>query len=611
MRTLALLGLVACVPTPDPTTGDNELVLVHPSLSPSNVPGTYAAVPAGFFDPSCIAHVHPGESVLADGTIRSADGTIRSVPACTTPSFGPSGSSLEQTSASFAATPSAINGWVESYDTMSGGNLRARSATWIVPEPPSQPTSDEIVYFFNGLENGVDAPPSILQPVLGFSSGQWTATSWNCCKEGTTYHANPIQVNPGDLIVGTMTGAQCNTTTGICDTWQIEAHDQNTGESSVLDTSSWGVPLNWAFAAVLEAYGVASCPQLPASGDLVFGQQAYSTVSGAAATEDWQYGNQVALDCRWNGARDEPGRVTSLGFSGASAPGVTKGASYAFRTLTAPASCIDVYENGSANGTQIEEYSCNSGDAQVFTVESAGTGVVRLHHPSSGKCVTVTGAGTGNGTKIELYTCNGSTAQAFTMTTDAAGNVTFKNPHSGKCLDVAGAGSADLTKIQLYSCNGTNAQRFAPVPGGLAVGGSYELRSAVTGGASCMDVSGDASTDSTAIQEYACNGGGAQELTVVDAGAGLVSLYHADSGKCIDVTSGGTADGTALQLWDCNGTSAQAFAMTTDAVGNVTFKNPHSGRCIDVTGGSTADSTPLQIWDCNGTSAQHWQPVAR
>src|ERR1700734_3616065 len=53
-------------------------------------------------------------------------------------------------------------------------------------------------------------------------------------------------------------------------------------------------------------------------------------------------------------------------------------------------SCMDVSGDSSAGGTQIEEWTCNSGAAQVFQVETT-SGVTRIVHAASGKCVDVRG----------------------------------------------------------------------------------------------------------------------------------------------------------------------------------------------------------------------------
>jgi hypothetical protein len=609
--TLLATLVAACAPAEE--NSEDPSASVRPHLMPPGVPAEYAATPQGYFDPSCMTEVHAGETVLADGSIKTADGSVRGVGACTKPHFDPAGRIAPAGGEAGTSPPppsSAINGWVENYSSTATGPLSALSATWIVPEAPSTPGDGQVIYFFNGLE-GLPTVESILQPVLGFYDGQWTATSWNCCKAGTTYHASSIDVSPGDLLVGTVTGTGCDASTGLCGGWSIETLDQNTGESSVLSTSAWGVAENWVFAGVLEAYGVSACSDLPASGQLSFDNQAFTTVSGAGAQPDWQLSvGQLPVTCGYGGTAQ--GSSVTLDF-GSSAPGgagaVALGGSYTFEAGVSPTSCLDVYADDPANYTQIDEYTCNGTAAQTFTVTDAGNGLVTLQNPGSGRCVDLYAAGTSDGTKVELYDCNGTAAQQFAVESDGSGDVTFMNPNSGKCLDVQSSGTANYTKVQLWDCNGTSAQKWHPVNGGLTVGGSYTFHTLVNP-SSCLDVYGDGPANYTQIEEYACNGSAAQAFTVVDAGGGRVSLLHASSGRCVDIYAAGTSDGTKVELYDCNGTAAQQFVVETDASGDLTFVNPNSGKCLDVQGSGTANLTKVQLWDCNGTNAQKWQPEA-
>jgi glucosylceramidase len=111
--------------------------------------------------------------------------------------------------------------------------------------------------------------------------------------------------------------------------------------------------------------------------------------------------------------------------------------------------CVDVAGASSANGTQIQLYTCNGTGAQTWTVGTDGT--VR----ALGKCLDVAGAGTANGTRVQLYDCNGTGAQSWT---GAGGQLV--NPASGRCLDATGPSSADGTPLQLWDCTGGANQKW-------------------------------------------------------------------------------------------------------------------------------------------------------
>jgi beta-glucanase (GH16 family) len=116
--------------------------------------------------------------------------------------------------------------------------------------------------------------------------------------------------------------------------------------------------------------------------------------------------------------------------------------------------CVDVQGANTANGTQVQLYTCNGTGAQQWTVGSDGT--LR----ALGKCMDVAGAGTASGTRVQLYDCNGTGAQQWTYTSGHD----LVNPQSNKCLDSANASSADGTPLQIWDCTGGANQKWT-VPG--------------------------------------------------------------------------------------------------------------------------------------------------
>ncbi|MET7365915.1 ThuA domain-containing protein [Streptomyces sp. NPDC005566] len=117
------------------------------------------------------------------------------------------------------------------------------------------------------------------------------------------------------------------------------------------------------------------------------------------------------------------------------------------------AKCLDVANGASADGTQIQLWTCNRSAAQLWTVGADDT--LR----ALGKCMDISGGGSADGTKVQLYGCNGTGAQKWVP----QANGTLRNPQSGKCLDAAGTSSADGTKVHLWSCHtGANQKWVLP-----------------------------------------------------------------------------------------------------------------------------------------------------
>ncbi|GGP07698.1 glycosyl hydrolase [Nonomuraea glycinis] len=111
--------------------------------------------------------------------------------------------------------------------------------------------------------------------------------------------------------------------------------------------------------------------------------------------------------------------------------------------------CLDVRGGASADGTQVQLYTCNTSAAQNWTRDGSTLRAL-------GKCLDVAGAATADGTKIQLYTCNGSGAQNWAP----QANGTLRNPSSGKCLDLNGGNSADSTPAHLWTCHNGASQKW-------------------------------------------------------------------------------------------------------------------------------------------------------
>ena len=65
------------------------------------------------------------------------------------------------------------------------------------------------------------------------------------------------------------------------------------------------------------------------------------------------------------------------------------------------------------------------------------------------------GGGTANGTLVDLYACNSTGAQVWQPQSDGA----LLNPQSGACLDDTGYGGSG-TQVQIWSCTGNSNQKW-------------------------------------------------------------------------------------------------------------------------------------------------------
>ncbi|HEY0065587.1 MAG TPA: RICIN domain-containing protein [Telluria sp.] len=132
-------------------------------------------------------------------------------------------------------------------------------------------------------------------------------------------------------------------------------------------------------------------------------------------------------------------------------------------------------------------------------------------------------------------------------------------------------------------------------PSDRLASGRYTIVSVHSG--KCVDVAAASTADGANIQQYQCNGTGAQAFDVTDMGNDVYRILNANSGKAVDVASSGLNDGANIQQWTSNNTGAQRFAIKASGAG-FTVRNQTSGKCMDVAGWSTADGGNIHQWTC-------------
>ncbi|WBO62460.1 RICIN domain-containing protein [Streptomyces camelliae] len=138
-----------------------------------------------------------------------------------------------------------------------------------------------------------------------------------------------------------------------------------------------------------------------------------------------------------------------------------------FATLINAASgtCLDAKAAATANGTVVQQYTCNGTTAQQWSLTDAGSGYVRVGNAhDTGQVLDVTDVSTADNAPVQLWSYGGGANQQWQAVDDGGGAFHFVNRNSGKCLDDPGASLADSTQLQQYTCNGTAAQRFQVVP---------------------------------------------------------------------------------------------------------------------------------------------------
>ncbi|WP_326955594.1 MULTISPECIES: RICIN domain-containing protein [unclassified Amycolatopsis] len=129
--------------------------------------------------------------------------------------------------------------------------------------------------------------------------------------------------------------------------------------------------------------------------------------------------------------------------------------------------CVDARAAASANGTVVQQYSCNQSASQEWQFQSTGDGYFRVNTRNNAAAAwDVTGVSTADGGLVQLWSYSNGLNQQWQAVDEGSGRYHFVNRNSGKCLDVPSASTADSVQLQQYSCNNTSAQSFTLTPVG-------------------------------------------------------------------------------------------------------------------------------------------------
>jgi oligosaccharide reducing-end xylanase len=124
---------------------------------------------------------------------------------------------------------------------------------------------------------------------------------------------------------------------------------------------------------------------------------------------------------------------------------------------------LDATGNGTANGTQIEQWTYNAGSNQKWTVTSLGSSLYKIIGVQSGRSIDIAASGTANGTKVELWNYSGGSNQKFYFNPASSGYYEISPSHAtGSCLDVSGVSTADGALVQLWQWLNGNNQQWSP-----------------------------------------------------------------------------------------------------------------------------------------------------
>ena len=277
---------------------------------------------------------------------------------------------------------------------------------------------------------------------------------------------------------------------------------------------------------------------------------------------------------------------------------------------------LDVYNGKSTNGTNLQTFSWNGTDAQLWKFVDAGNGKYYIRS-KVGLVIDIANGTISSGTNLQIYNANFTNAQKWILDSNRAneseqpvkdGVYLLENmANKNQTLDVQNESMSSGANVQIYTKKGISAQRFRIAYVG---NGYYRIISDLSG--KVLDVANGSKSAGANVQMYSWNGTDAQLWRFVSAGNGSYYIIS-KTGKIIGLRGNSANAGVNVQMTDNSGKNTQQWYLQTQSeslVGNGTYylKSASTGKLVlDISGGSKSDRANVQIYTVNGTNAQQFQ----
>ena len=165
------------------------------------------------------------------------------------------------------------------------------------------------------------------------------------------------------------------------------------------------------------------------------------------------HNNVLSGNVQVSGTNWPPGAQQVISAAGIGGGGGSGGSTTGAVRNNAANRCLDVNNNTTTPGTQLQIWDCNTGTNQTWTHTPAGE--LTVYTGDSMRCLDANGQGTTPGTKAIIWNCNGQTNQQWQLNTDG----TIKGTQSGLCLDLTNT-TTNGTPIQLSTCSTQPNQKW-------------------------------------------------------------------------------------------------------------------------------------------------------
>ena len=264
---------------------------------------------------------------------------------------------------------------------------------------------------------------------------------------------------------------------------------------------------------------------------------------------------------------------------------------------------LDVYANGTADGTNIQLWTKTGAINQQYEFKYIN-GYYQIINAKSGKALNAENGNLLPTTNVSIATADSSQkSQLWSITVDDEGNYRFVNAASGLSLDIAGGSASKGANVQTYTTvDASKYQAFTldEMSGFISDNSTYLIRFAKDTN-KLLDVSAMSKSENGNVEIYQATANLNQRwyASLVDGKTNTYTFRSLNSGMYLS-----DVNGNAVQSSSTGESSQWVIGVSG---GYYTLKNVASGNCLDVYTGSTANGTNVQTWESNGKISQQFQ----
>ena len=290
---------------------------------------------------------------------------------------------------------------------------------------------------------------------------------------------------------------------------------------------------------------------------------------------------------------------------------------YAIKSAIDEKYVLDISENSSSNGANVQIWSNAGGENQKFNVKYLGNGEYSIIASNSNKCLDVKDDLKQNGTNIIQWESSNQNNQRWIIKEVGNGYYKIISKTNGLCIDVQEAQAKNGTNIQVWADSGRNNQMFKfekqattnnqtanNIVGTKTIeDGKYTIKSAIDE-KYVLDISENSTSNGANVQIWSNAGGENQKFNVKYLGNGEYSIIASNSNKCLDVKDNSKKNGTNIIQWASSNQDNQKWIIK--EVGNGYYKiiSKTNGLCIDVQEAKAKNGANVQVWADSGRNNQ-------